>query len=98
MFDLESPAHLAMSTPPAPTPPLKPLSTVEVEPDLSGVTVWDLLAHPSPPVTYLGFKEERLRRFGVAMEAVGRINPMEEVLSGKFRHYSSPPPRPNFTN
>jgi hypothetical protein len=45
-------------------------------------SLWDLLALPTPPTSHLGFPRERLRRFGVAMQAAGNVHPVIEVLQG----------------
>lgn len=49
----------------------------------SDPTIWDILTRPSADITCFGFENERLRRFGVAMEGVGKVLPVEEVLEGK---------------
>ena len=83
MHDLGTPLECATTAPPALTPPEGSTSVVYKRPDLSGTTMWELFARPTPPATYLGFETERLRRFGVAMESTGRIGSIDEVFKGK---------------
>jgi hypothetical protein len=48
------------------------------------LTFWDMVARDTPPTSHLGFENERLRRFGVAMRAVGNVHPVYEVLNGEI--------------
>ena len=71
------------------TPKSKAAATVKGDEKLDedGATIWEVLARPDPPTTQFGFVQERLRRFGVAMEGAGKVLPVEEVLAGDCPDY-----------
>ena len=51
--------------------------------DLSGPTVWDLMAREEPPKTRFGFKGEAVKRFGVGMDGASKMQPVAEILQGE---------------